>query len=586
MKTLLSLIAALALMLPVAPAQAEALSAAWDSQAYYITLRELSGGVLQPVGCRVVQMAAPLESTPDAKLPSSSGALIVRLLDPGGKLLFQTSARLPQVLRGEFQLEGEPSIESHTLALDEALFVVRVPVIEGARLAVLDQDKSSLLELDLKSLACADASPKVVYPVTPISVTGLPTNRLDLVILGDGYTAAEQSKFLNDATLLYNGFFTIQPLNVYKSYHNVYAVFTPSNESGADHPLYDPNCVAGTPTCCADSAMLSDPLNGQFKDTFYDSTYCYYNIHRLLVAMDGTAIYDAAASVPDWDAIMIIVNDNTYGGSGGWVAVLSTNSAAVEIGKHEYGHSFGQLADEYDYGYPSPCDDTDADLNNDCPKNVTNATTRAQVKWNYWFIDTTPIPTPENSTYAGLVGLFQGAYYDPVNYYRSGLECEMQMLNRPFCQVPEEILTLRLYQGGWGIPWEGISLIEPGTVSPPTATAVSMVGGGSQNFKATLLQPLVPIAVIWTVDGVTQGYTGSNFLYTPASPGTHTISLRVMDNGPYVNPLNPVMASNPLTFEESWTVDAAALFYFPMITLQSSSKIGEPQLRRAYLPAD
>ena len=60
----------------------------------------------------------------------------------------------------------------------------------------------------------------------------------------------------------------------------------------------------------------------------------------------------AAANVPDWDKILVLVNDSEYGGSGGTLGVGTTHSAAVQIMQHEFGHSFTKLADEYETAYP------------------------------------------------------------------------------------------------------------------------------------------------------------------------------------------------------------------------------------------
>ena len=60
----------------------------------------------------------------------------------------------------------------------------------------------------------------------------------------------------------------------------------------------------------------------------------------------------AARNVPTYDYIFVMVNDTTYGGSGGVVSTFSVNELAGEIGLHEFGHSFAGLADEYTTPYP------------------------------------------------------------------------------------------------------------------------------------------------------------------------------------------------------------------------------------------
>ena len=68
--------------------------------------------------------------------------------------------------------------------------------------------------------------------------------------------------------------------------------------------------------------------------------------------MDTAKVLAAAAASPDWDHIVVIVNDTTYGGSGGSIATVSTNPTALSIAQHEYGHSFTGLSDEYSDALP------------------------------------------------------------------------------------------------------------------------------------------------------------------------------------------------------------------------------------------
>src|SRR5262249_16838183 len=74
--------------------------------------------------------------------------------------------------------------------------------------------------------------------VVPIQVTGDPAKRFNLVVLGDGYTAAEQDPFREHVAKHLNILWTIEPFKSYRSYMNVYAVSIVSAQSGVD---CDPN---------------------------------------------------------------------------------------------------------------------------------------------------------------------------------------------------------------------------------------------------------------------------------------------------------------------------------------------------------
>src|SRR3990172_2840918 len=172
-------------------------------------------------------------------------------------------------------------------------------------------------------------------PVVTILNNGDPTNRVDLVVLGDGYTAGEMSKYANDVQQFIQGLFAQDPFKEYQGFFNVHRVDVISNESGADHPELNP------------------PV---FRDTAFDTTYDCAGIQRLLCVNPSkvlTVVSNSLAS-SQRDLLLVIVNDPAYGGSGGTPAVASTNPLAVELILHETGHSFGLLADEY--GGPPPPD--------------------------------------------------------------------------------------------------------------------------------------------------------------------------------------------------------------------------------------
>lgn len=86
--------------------------------------------------------------------------------------------------------------------------------------------------------------------VTTIRDNGDPANRVDFVILGDGYTASEMSKYAADIENMVTNFFSEEPFKEYQNYFNVHRVDVISNESGADHPEL-----------------------GIYKDTAFDATY-------------------------------------------------------------------------------------------------------------------------------------------------------------------------------------------------------------------------------------------------------------------------------------------------------------------------
>ena len=68
--------------------------------------------------------------------------------------------------------------------------------------------------------------------VVPLQITGPPAERLNLVILGDGYTAAEQAKFHADVERNLNVQWSIEPFRSYRHHFYVYRLDIVSQDSG------------------------------------------------------------------------------------------------------------------------------------------------------------------------------------------------------------------------------------------------------------------------------------------------------------------------------------------------------------------
>jgi hypothetical protein len=535
-----------------------------SQRGHYIVFEKSAGGRISPLSYRAVELSAPLQSLTDEQVRQALERpfrdvehLAVSLQTAAGQVVYRDVVPLSTWLRGEFQgrTPGAP-IDGHLFPLETVPFVVRVPQIEGALLILSDERLQVLARFDLAQLA-AGTPPIRPDPDTQVRSLGTPSvssaNRVDFLVMGDGYTAGQSAKFSADASAVASQFFSISPYSTYRNYFKLRTLFTPSLQAGADHPPYDSSCAVGDPTCCTDPVMQIDPLQGQIVDTAFDDTFCFNGIHRLLVP-DYGKVLAAAASVPDWESILLVVNDPTYGGSGAQVAaVLSMNSAAPLIAQHEYGHSFVGLADEYDFAYPGfpPCSDLSGAQ--PCEPNVTDVTARALIKWSPWILPGTPIPTPNNSAYAGIVGLFRGARYQATGMYRPGYSCIMRFLGEPFCQVPSQAFVLRLYEGRPGSP--AISLIEPGSPSPSGAV-VSLTHPATQVFKAGILRPAggPPVGITWLVDGKpVPGAANSSFTYVTQGNalGVRHVTLLVRDVTPLVH---PAMAGNALQDKYVWKV--------------------------------
>jgi cysteine-rich repeat protein len=430
--------------------------------------------------------------------------------------------------------------------------VARVPVIPKASLDVdVRPWPRATLPLDAPKARRAVGPPPVPLPGWD---HGDPANRLDVLVVGDGYTEGERSEFEDHAEDLVEEFTDIMPYAQYRNYLNVSTLFVSSEDSGADQPPYDPDCTefGRVQTCCADPQAASEERRR--RDTAFDATYCSYGTQRVLT-VDAAKVFAAAAAAPDWDLIVVIVNASAYGGSGGVLAVLSAREDSAEIMQHEFGHSFTLLADEYGDPFPfyPPCSDATPDV--PCEPNVTDQQERTLVKWIRWIAPEMAVPSlgrPDHDTDAGL---WEGARYQPIGMYRQGFDCLMRALGRPFGDVASEAYPLRLYGGGAWVPSAGIDNIEPGSEVPPGDVDLSPTT--VTTFEADVLGPATgpDLTIEWRVDGVpmqtTRAETGSTVRFEFVRvPGTYVVELIVTDNSSIIHPtLRPVVAST-----RQWTV--------------------------------
>ena len=343
---------------------------------------------------------------------------------------------------------------------------------------------SVLLILCLAQIALAE-------PVETIVDNGNALNRVDITILGDGYTAAEMQNYRDDVQRLMTAFFNNDPFRVYSNFFNVHRIDVVSSQSGADHPEKD-----------------------SFVNTALDATYNCDATQRLICinSTKANTIVGNSVAPAQRDIVLVIVNDAEYGGSGGPIAVTSTHPDALELILHELGHSFGLLADEYGGPAPPSC------INNVEPSaaNATKATDRALIKWNHWIDPSTPLPTQTMAL--GVPGIYQGAAYCDAGLYRPTFESKMRVLGQPYEQVNTEQLIRRIY-----------NLVSPIDASEPAATEIILTTEQSQTFTVTpLLTSNGSIKVDWYVDGVFQS-TGTAFTVANLASGNHVVDAVVKD---------------------------------------------------------
>ncbi|MDR1984606.1 MAG: IgA Peptidase M64 [Prevotellaceae bacterium] len=246
--------------------------------------------------------------------------------------------------------------------------------------------------------------------VSKIQYNGSISDKVDIVFIGEGYTAGEQQKFLSDVNRFTESLFKIPPYDTRRNDFNIWAVELESEESGMD--------ISG---------------KGIFKQTALNSGFYTLGIERYLTTQDMKSIRDAVWNVP-CDAVFILVNTDIYGGGGMYnLYAMGTadNERTAVVFVHEFGHSFAGLADEY-FTSEVAYDDEFYNLKVEPWEPNITTLTDFDSKWKDLLPPNTPIPTPDNQENADKLGVFEGGGYLAKGIYRPKVHCMMRDY-APFC---------------------------------------------------------------------------------------------------------------------------------------------------------
>jgi hypothetical protein len=284
---------------------------------------------------------------------------------------------------------------------------------------------------------------------------GDPATKVDLLLLGDGYTAGERKKFEADSRRLLAVLFATSPFKERRTDFNVWGLMPAAKASG-----------------------ISRPSSGVHRSNPVSSTYDAFGSERYILAFDNKAFRRYASYAP-YDVVEIVVNGRTYGGGGIYglySTVAADNAFAPYVFVHEFGHHFAALADEY---YTSPVAYLPATTREEpWEPNVTALLDPTTLKWKDLVTPGTLLPShwekeayekasresqarrarlraekrPEaemealfaeekrrdEATFAtsrGIVGAFEGARYEATGYYRPEANCIMFTRTDFFCAV-------------------------------------------------------------------------------------------------------------------------------------------------------
>ncbi len=327
------------------------------------------------------------------------------------------------------------------------------------------------LPVDPKDMFVDDSRPPAPGALIEFLKSGDPADKVDFLMLCDGYTASERNKFEGDARRLLNILFSTSPFKEHKSDFNVWGLCPASPQSG-----------------------ISRPSTGVHVNTPVGASYDAFGSERYILTYENRAMRQIAQFAP-YEFVEILTNSRTYGGGGifGLYSTVAADSAeAPYVFVHEFGHHFAGLADEYytsSVAYQPPVERIEP-----WEPNVTALLDPSQLKWKDLVTAGTPIPTPwlkdefekrsieyqerrskiradrrpeeemealfrENrqfeiqlfarEQYRNRVGAFEGANYEAKGYYRPQIDCIMFTRSQEFCAVCRRAIEriIALYAG-------------------------------------------------------------------------------------------------------------------------------------------
>lgn len=283
------------------------------------------------------------------------------------------------------------------------------------------------VRVDPKDILIQNLDSRTKTPYETI-FSGSQSEKIDVAIVAEGYTAEEMDIFMKDAKATVEALFSHEPFGKMREYFNFVAVKSESRDSGVSIPR---------------EGIWKESAVGSHFDTFYSDRY--------LTTSAVFQMSDLLVGIP-YEHIIILANTDTYGGGGiynSYTLTTAHHSAFEPVVVHEFGHSFAGLADEYFYDYPDIATNPIVATTEPWQQNITNLVD-FQSKWQDMLPEGTAIPSEptKQAEKNYTVGVYEGANYVAKGAYRPAVVCRMRNNTAtqfcPVCQRAIEQL-IRFY---------------------------------------------------------------------------------------------------------------------------------------------
>lgn len=260
-----------------------------------------------------------------------------------------------------------------------------------------------------------------------VAYTGNPRNRVDIVLIPEGYTSEEKEKFAAACNRFAEALFSYSPFKENSGRFNIQAVWAPSEESG-----------------------VTIPGEGIWRSTTAEASFYTFNSERYQMIENFQNLCDIAAHVP-YEYIYVLSNTQKYGGGGiyNFYGISSANHprSSAKVYVHEFGHVFGGLGDEY-VEIGSSYNDTYPDGVEPWEPNLTRLVDFKSKPWSRMLDASVPVPTPVKGAAADALGVYEGGGYVEKGVYRPWVNCMMNNLHTIdlFCPVCKQSIQQRISQ--------------------------------------------------------------------------------------------------------------------------------------------
>ena len=288
-------------------------------------------------------------------------------------------------------------------------------------------------------------------------------NGIDIVLMGDGYSDRQvaSGRYEADMRKAMEAFFSKEPFTSFRHLFNVYMV----------------KCVSKREGCSNDYAYGETALNCKIKSDGVSISGDGFTVYGYAREIFGEQKYeDNNGPRTDESTLIVIMNSDAYAGvcymtqpkynttknygngnSLSYFSLCGDDELFANLLIHEAGgHGFGKLGDEYyssgngaitNYYYYEIKDFEQWGWFKNVDATMGDALTSQTIKWRHFLTD---------SRYAGLVGIYEGAYSYAKNAYRPSDNSIMRHVKDSdgrFNAPSREAIYYRIHKLAYGDSW-------------------------------------------------------------------------------------------------------------------------------------